>query len=291
MLKLALATSAQLPELNEDDRLLLAELRARGAEAGPAVWDDPQVRWQAFDRVVIRSCWDYHRRLPEFLEWLERLERLAAPLWNPAPLVRANAHKSYLGELSAAGFPVVPTAAVARGSGASLAGLLHERGWSDVVVKPAVSASAFGTRRVSLRDAADPRVQGSFAELLASGDALVQPYLEEIGRRGEWSFVFFGGSYSHAVLKVAAEGDFRVQHEFGGDVRVESPARSLVDAAEKVAGADGAGADRAVPLSFVRSRGGLPVRGRRLHGAALRRRGQSPCCSRTRLSSFATSVG
>jgi hypothetical protein len=71
--------------------------------------------------------------------------------------------------------------------------------------------------------------------LLASGDALVQPYVEEIGRRGEWSFVFFGGSYSHAVLKVAAEGDFRVQHEFGGDVRVESPARSLVDAAEKVA--------------------------------------------------------
>jgi len=236
MLKLALATSAQLPELSEDDRLLLAELRARGTEAEPAVWDDPQVRWEGFDRVVIRSCWDYHRRLPEFLEWLERMERLEVALWNPAPLVRANAHKSYLGELSAAGFPVVPTAAVARGSGASLSGLLHERGWNDVVVKPAVSASAFRTRRVSLREAADPQVQGSFAELLASGDALVQPYVEEIGRRGEWSFVFFGGSYSHAVLKVAADGDFRVQHEFGGELRREPPARSLVDAAERVAG-------------------------------------------------------
>ena len=207
MLKLALATSAQLPELNEDDRLLLAELRARGAEAGPAVWDDPQVGWEAFDRVVIRSCWDYHRRLPEFLGWLNRLERLETPLWNPAPLVRANAHKSYLGELGAAGFAVVPTAAVARGSGASLAGLLHERGWSRL---DTASLGVRARRRRGGRGAAD---------------------------------------------------------------------------------ADGAGADRAVPLSFVRSRGGLPVRGCRLLGAALRRRGQAPGWPRTRLSSFSTSVG
>ena len=33
------------------------------------VWDDPGVDWAAYDRVVLRSVWDYSSRVEEFLGW------------------------------------------------------------------------------------------------------------------------------------------------------------------------------------------------------------------------------
>src|SRR5205823_396811 len=43
--RIALATSAAYADLTDDDRLVIAPLRARGVHAEPAVWDDPAVRW------------------------------------------------------------------------------------------------------------------------------------------------------------------------------------------------------------------------------------------------------
>jgi glutathione synthase/RimK-type ligase-like ATP-grasp enzyme len=235
MPRVALTTHAGVPRLTEDDGLLLEELRRRGVEARPVLWDDAAVRWETYDRVVIRSCWDYHRRLPEFFAWLERLEGQGVPLWNPAPLVRWNARKTYLRELEGAGARIVPTAWLARGASSDLAELLAERGWVEAVIKPAVSASAFRTWRVSARQAAGAEVRRVFGDLLAEGDVLVQRFLPEIERSGEWSLVFLGGGFSHAVLKRPAEGDFRVQMEFGGRVAPESPPASVVSQAREVA--------------------------------------------------------
>jgi glutathione synthase/RimK-type ligase-like ATP-grasp enzyme len=233
-LRVALATCALVPELTEDDRLLMGEMSGRGCDARPFVWDDLAVRWSQFHRVVIRSCWDYHKRLPEFLAWLDRLEADKVPLWNPASLVRANAHKSYLRGLQAAGLPVVPTVWLERGARADLVDLLKERGWAEAVVKPAVSASAFRTWRVSIHEAAGPQGRGAFRRLLGERDVLVQAFLPEIERDGEWSFVFFEGEFSHAVLKRPAPGDFRVQSEFGGEVLARSPSDSVLAEAERI---------------------------------------------------------
>jgi glutathione synthase/RimK-type ligase-like ATP-grasp enzyme len=235
VLKVALATCARLPELAADDRLLQEELRRRGVDARPVVWNASEAAWAAFDRVVIRSVWDYHLSLPEFLAWLDLLEAERMQVWNPAALVRANAHKSYLRELEVAGLPVVPTAWIGRGSDVDLGRLLKSRGWTDAVVKPAVSASAFRTWRVSAAEAARSECRGDFRRLLAEGDVLVQRFLPEVQREGEWSFVFFGGEFSHAVLKRPALGDFRVQEELGGSVVAALPAPSAVRDAETFA--------------------------------------------------------
>jgi glutathione synthase/RimK-type ligase-like ATP-grasp enzyme len=221
--------------LTDDDGLLLQELQRRGVEALPVVWDDAAVSWETYHRVVIRSCWDYHRRLPEFFAWLERLEGQGVPLWNPPPLVRWNARKTYLRELERAGARVVPTAWLEQDSAADLAGLLAERGWPEAVVKPTVSASAFRTWRISAQEARSPQTRRVFGDLLAEGDVLVQRFLPEIERSGEWSLVFLGGDFSHAVLKRPAEGDFRVQAEFGGRVITEPPPASVVSQARAVA--------------------------------------------------------
>src|SRR2546428_12760632 len=62
MKRIALATSAKLPTLNDDDRLLIPALAELGLAAVPAVWDSPEMCWEEFQSVVVRSCWDYHHR-------------------------------------------------------------------------------------------------------------------------------------------------------------------------------------------------------------------------------------
>jgi glutathione synthase/RimK-type ligase-like ATP-grasp enzyme len=232
--RIAFATCARVRELTEDDRLAVDELQRRGAEADPAVWDDPAVPWNEYDRIVIRSCWDYHLRLAEFDGWLSRLEGHGMSVWNPPSLVRANADKSYLRSLDSAGVPVLPTAWLSHGARVDLGRLLDDRGWSRAIVKPAVSATAHRTWMTSSQTVGAD--QARLEALLVDGDALVQEYAPEIRASGEWSFVFLGGDYSHAVLKTPAQGDFRVQAEFGGSVRVVPPPTALLDQARRIAG-------------------------------------------------------
>jgi len=226
MKRIALATAAKLPLLNDDDRLLIPALGELGFAAVPAVWDAPAVCWEEFQAVVVRSCWDYHERLEEFLAWVTRLERAGVPLWNPPAVLRWNSHKSYLRDLAARGVPIVPTRWLARSRPVDLATLLRDAGWRDAVVKPAVSASAAGTWRTSTETATTD--QGRLNELLLAGDVMVQPFVSEVRDAGEWSILFFGERYSHAVLKRPAVDDYRVQWEFGGSAVTLAPPPGLV---------------------------------------------------------------
>jgi hypothetical protein len=45
---------------------------------------------------------------------------------------------------------------------------------------------------------------------------------------------FFHKQYSHAVLKKAKPGDFRVQDDFGGTVEVVSPGIALIEQAQQI---------------------------------------------------------
>lgn len=228
--RIAFVTSEAFSALSADDRLAVDALARIGIAAEPAVWTDASVRWSEYDLVVIRSAWDYHRRAVEFGWWLDRMVTSGIPLRNPADLVRWNADKaSYLRELEDAGVPVVPTERVARGETMELASLLARRGWDEVVVKPAVSASAWGTWRASARTAAEADARA--AEMLRTGSLLVQPLIPEIATAGEWSMIFLGGRFSHAVVKRPAAGDFRVQLDHGGSAQAASPPPHLLAAA------------------------------------------------------------
>lgn len=240
MKHVAFATSAAWPELTPDDRLAVEPCRARGMRVSPAVWSDPRVAWSDFDAIVIRSTWDYHRRFAEFDRWIAMLERSRCPVWNPCRLLRWNANKLYLAELELRGVPIVPTALLPSGSASTVRDVMDAHGWDDVVVKPTVSATAYGTRRVRRRDL-DPRGDRDAAAgdvaALDVGDLLVQPLVPEIETAGEWSVVFLGGAFSHSVRKRPVAGDFRVQTEFGGSAVAERAPARVVEAAERVVGA------------------------------------------------------
>lgn len=232
---LCLVTCAKVPGLTGDDQLLQRALADDGWSVAIATWDDPEVDWAGFAAVILRSTWDYHLRPAEFRAWLARCQATGVRLFNPAALVEWNLHKGYLGELARSGLRVVPTAEIRRGEAGDLPRLLSERGWSEAVVKPAISATAYRTFRTSADTAASDgeRLRG----YLADADFLVQPFVPEIASHGEISFVFFAGELSHATLKQARPGDFRVQQDFGGSMVLCSPSEDLQAQARRIAAA------------------------------------------------------
>ena len=231
-MRIAFVTYRALPQLSDDDRLAVAELRQHDIAVESAVWDSPLVDWSVYDALVIRSVWDYHLRPREFETWLALVERLGVPLWNPASLVRWNMDKRYLLDLAERGVPTVATLVLDQGMATSLEAVMGDTGWSDVVYKPAVSASGFRTVRARRNELSEH--EAAFSSLLAERDVLVQPFMEQIVTDGEWSLIFFSGQYSHAVKKRISEGEVRVQREHGGVTNADSPRGLLVAQAEDV---------------------------------------------------------
>lgn len=219
-------------DLTPDDSIVASHLEKNGITVVPAIWDDNSIDWTSFDCLVFRSCWDYHLKLPEFLRWLDRIERLKIPIWNPLPLIRKNLDKTYLKDLLDVGIRIPATHWITRGSDIDLPLLLADLGWEVVVAKPLCSLGATGTIKFSAANLKDHVF--AIKDLIATGDLLLQQFIGEVQRTGELSLVFFGGSYSHAVRKLPAQGDFRVQQKFGGSCEVYDPPQNLVDAARHV---------------------------------------------------------
>lgn len=216
-MRIALATCERPPAPDVDAELLTPLLAERGAEVETPPWSDPGVDWGSFDLVKINSTWDYHERADRFREWLRGTCALTK-LHNPTELVEWNMDKRYLRELEAKGLPVVPTIWVEPGKGRSgekrrdlgmeAEGEAVARGWGRAVVKPAVDLGAMRLARVP--------ATGIAAALAKLGEpALVQPFLPSLEAEGELSIIFLGGEVAHSVRKRPADGDFRVQENYG----------------------------------------------------------------------------
>ncbi|MEP7087559.1 MAG: hypothetical protein ABI884_09505 [Gemmatimonadota bacterium] len=232
--RVALITYSGVPAITTDDRLLRDALVARGAEVEARPWD-AKTDWSCFHRIILRSCWNFHHLPAEFRVWVDDVKaRHDGSLLNGPALVQWSVDKRYLKDLEARGVAVVPTIWVSSADGGEipeLDSLIAEQGWvGGAVVKPAISATAHETWRVALNDGSAHHAR--FCTLVGSrpSGVMVQPYLPEI-EEGEWSLIFLGGEFSHAVRKVPAAGEFRVQHDFGGSIeRCEPEARLIEDA-------------------------------------------------------------
>lgn len=218
-LMIAFVSCTLHPSGTADDAFAREALLRRGLEVETVLWTDPRVRWDRYAAVVLRSTWDYYLRPAEFRAWVDARERL----WNPPATVRWNLDKRYLLELSRRGVPIVPTRLIERGP--------LPRELPDAVLKPAISGGAHHTFRV--RGSAPAEAERALAQILAGGAALLQPFVPEVARDGEWSLVFFRGAFSHAVLKRPAAGDFRTQEKHGARVERAEPPAAVLAAAER----------------------------------------------------------
>ncbi|MEO7040929.1 MAG: hypothetical protein ABI035_01560, partial [Gemmatimonadaceae bacterium] len=232
-MRISFVTSSAHADLTPDDRLAVAVLKKQGASVSASVWTDRSIDWRSFDAIVLRSTWDYYERAVEFREWIDALDAIKAPIWNPPPVLRWSMNKTYLQDLERAGVPVVPTVWLSNGNVPDLRSLLAERGWAEAIVKPVISANASRTWRVSIADASHAaHFDAQLADSLKLGDMMVQPFIAEIQTRGEWSMMFIDGEFSHAVRKTPTAGDFRVQATYGGGSIADRPSDMVLAAAK-----------------------------------------------------------
>ncbi len=227
--RVALATCAEEPGLDEEGRLLLAALGAAGVDAVPAVWDDPAVDWAGFALVVVRSTWDYPRRRGEFLAWVDHVAEVGRLLNEPG-LLRWTTDKVYLRALAEAGAPVVPSVFLGPDED-------PEHPLLDVahVVKPTVSAGSLDTLRLG-PDEVDRSVAHVRAVQATGRTVLVQPYLDTVDTHGETAVVFLDGAYSHAIRKAALlrEGAGLVDGLFAEEeITAREPSRAELEVAER----------------------------------------------------------
>lgn len=193
--RLGWVTAREARGHDEDETLALGALERTGVDVQVVDWDDASVDWAGFDRVVLRSPWDYPARLTEFLAWLDATAAVTEVVNDPRT-VRWSIDKRYLAELEDAGVPITDTVFVAPGESV----VLPE---GDFVVKPAVGAgskdaASYGPDQ---HDVARDHV----LRLHASGQVvLVQPYVASVATDGEWALVYLAGRFSHAASKRVA---------------------------------------------------------------------------------------
>lgn len=184
------------------------------------------------DGVTTLLAWGGHQAGGEWGGLLGRLAAMDAPVINDIDTLRWNTRKTYLVELEAAGAPVTPTLFVDRVTPAAL-DEAHARFGDEIVVKPQTSGEAFATVRVSVGEDLDD------LKVAPAGPAMLQPFMPGAAREGELSLLYFNGAFSHAVVKVARPGDFRVQPQLGGTCGAITPVAEALDVAERVLAAAG----------------------------------------------------
>ena len=205
--------------LNED-MLVVDALERRGFIAKRVGWDDATFDWSTAAAIVIRTVWDYFYRFHEFEAWLQHMTEKKIFMMNSMETVKWNVDKHYLEDLKDRKVRICKTTFIDKGVlghyKVSMSKIIEDNlPWDEYVVKPCVSGSARETYRLK-RGQVPTEVDEIYAKLNVAEAFMVQPFQHRVVTDGEISVVVINGEVTHAVLKRAKEGDFRVQIDFGG---------------------------------------------------------------------------
>jgi len=217
-----------------EDQLVLTGLIKRGVSVKKVAWSDPNFDWKSTKYILFRTTWDYAEKFDEFADWLMDVA-FKTKLINSYDLVSWNLDKHYMNDLKQEGVHIVETYFVQPKDSRTLTQIHEELGWKNTVLKPAISASAKNTFKLSEETLAAHEV--TFSELIAEEAMLLQPFQDSILERGEISLMMIGGTFTHAVIKKAKPGDFRVQDDFGGSVEDYQPTDEEIELAIKTVNA------------------------------------------------------
>jgi len=221
-----------LEEFECYDNLLDAPLAQLDWETETISWRDKNVDWDQFEVVIIRSPWDYQQHPTEFMEVLKTIEASKSRLENNFELVKWNFNKSYLMELETNGIEIVPTMWKRSWQSNEIECYFEYYRTDQIILKPVISANADNTYWLKKADFQQQleAMEASFSSI----DYMVQPFMEAITNEGEFSLFYFGGEYSHCILKTPEKDDFRVQEEHGSSLKLVKPEENLLAHANKV---------------------------------------------------------
>ncbi len=215
-------------ELVEEVGKLTPALAAHGMELIQVRWRDIEARAEEFDAILPLLVWDYFEgNEAAFLEAIAKAEQ-ATPVFNPFDIIKWNADKSYLDELHMRGAAVIRTLSVEHVTQTNVARAFEELGADTLVIKPRIGGGAW---RQVLHKKGEPFPE---ADILPPEGALIQPFLPSVLEEGEYSFLYFGGRFSHAVRKTPKSGDYRIQSIYGGAEETYTPTQSERDHARAI---------------------------------------------------------
>lgn len=180
-----------------------------GLTIEPVRWADPATDWKRFGGVMVNCAWDYQDNHEGFLATLDRIAALGVPIFNSPATVRWNIRKTYLREFEARGVPIIPTLWPEHPVGEDIRDAMAAFGVDDVVIKRQVGGGARGQTRYTHANMPEG---GSILDR----PGMIQPFIASIATEGEYSFLFVDGEFSHALVKRAAQGDYRIQEAYGG---------------------------------------------------------------------------
>ena len=212
-----------------EDQLVMDALNGQGLKVLRKSWSDPDFNWSSTKFVLFRTTWDYFDRYDEFSCWLEKIST-ETTLLNSAAIINWNIDKHYLADLKGKGVHICSTHFIEKGTTTTLAELHESLGWEKTVLKPCISGA--GRHTYKLKKGALQNYEGIFKKLIANEAMMLQPFQENITTQGEYSFMIMDGQFTHAILKKAKPGDFRVQDDFGGTVHPYTPTEEEITFAE-----------------------------------------------------------
>ena len=227
----AFLTMDNLDEFEAYDDLLIEPLAQQGWMVDLVSWRDRKADWDKYEAVIIRSPWDYQQDAELFMNVLKEIDQSTARLENTLDLVKWNIDKNYLRELEHDGILIVPTLWGEKLDRARLFESFEVLNSKEVVVKPTISANADDTFRI--KQTIDPDTEKEILRTFNNRPYMIQPFMKSIVTEGEFSLFYFGGQYSHTILKTPKQGDFRVQEEHGGVLTTVEPETLLLERARK----------------------------------------------------------
>ena len=173
-----------------------------------------------YDAILPLFVWDYFEgNEAAFAAEMAKVEA-KTNLFNDFSTLMWNANKSYLDDLEKKGAPVIGTITVDRVTETSVIEAFQELQTDQIVIKPQIGGGAW---RQVLYKKADPFPHKD--ELPPEG-AMIQAFLPSVLEEGEFSLLYFGGQFSHGLIKRPKKGDYRIQSYYGGSEETYEPSRS-----------------------------------------------------------------
>jgi hypothetical protein len=224
------STLKKCPDFIDEFALLRHSFHEQKAKLIRVDWRDETVDWNQYERVIPKACWDYSEHPLDFFNYLQRMQTQKIVFRNPIETIIWNMRKTYLVEMLAKGFSVGELKIIPENTQLDESHFLS-LGSQTVVAKPSISGGARNTIRCKASEL--PSHLPLLQTILKSSDLILQPFFPEISVDGEYSFFFFGGEYSHAILKKPAQGDFRAHQLFGAQNLSYEPKPSEILQAKK----------------------------------------------------------
>lgn len=214
-----------------EDTLLQKALEKNNLKVIRKDWLCKKFDWSATRYVIFRTTWDYFDKINTFIKWIEKVDTKTKFI-NYKDLIIWNIDKHYLKDLKKKNINIPPTHFIKKGEYTSLIELFDKYNWKEAIIKPAISGAARETYRINRKNL--HKYELLFKNLINKESMLFQKFLENIINIGEISLIIIGGRFTHAVRKIAKEGDFRVQDDHGGTVEPYIARNEEIDFAENV---------------------------------------------------------